>query len=153
MTLTLFLIFIAATGAAASTGVVFQPGAWYDGLKKPDWTPPRLAFPVVWTTLYILMALAAWRVATLPGAGMALALFTLQIALNTLWTPVFFGAHRIGTGAAIIVILWVTVAAMLWQFWRLDGWAALMILPYLAWLTIAAALNLWIWRNNAAYEA
>ena len=144
----LFLIFLAATGAAAATGSLFGPGAWYQGLMKPGWTPPGWAFPVVWTTLYILMALAAARVATVPGAGYALAFFALQIALNTLWTPVFFGAHRIGLGLAVIAILWLTVAAMLIAFWRLDGLAGLMMLPYLGWLSVAASLNLWIWRNN-----
>ena len=144
----IFFTFLGATFAAAATGMIFQPGTWYEGLQKPSWTPPRWAFPLVWTTLYVLMAWAAARVAPLPAAGYALALWALQIALNTLWTPVFFGAHRMGLGAAILLLLWLTVATMLWQFWRLDGWAALMILPYLAWLSLAAALNVRIWRDN-----
>ncbi len=148
MDVTTFLIFLAATGAAAATGTIFRPGDWYEGLRRPDWAPPKWAFPLVWTTLYVLMAWAAARVAPLPAAGYALALWALQIALNTLWTPVFFGAHRMGLGAAILLLLWLTVATMLWQFWRLDGWAALMILPYLAWLSLAAALNVRIWRDN-----
>ncbi len=150
MNWTYFLIFLAATAAAGATGVMFKPGPWYEALVKPDWTPPKWAFPVVWTTLYVLMAWAASRVAPLPGAGLALGLFALQITLNTLWTPTFFGAHQIALGAGIILALWVAVAAMMVQFWRLDGWAGAMILPYLAWLTIAASLNLWIWRNNPA---
>ena len=148
MDVTTFLIFLAATGAAAATGTIFRPGDWYEGLRRPDWAPPKWALPLVWTTLYVLMAWAAARVAPLPAAGYALALWALQIALNTLWTPVFFGAHRMGLGAAILLLLWLTVATMLWQFWRLDGWAALMILPYLAWLSLAAALNVRIWRDN-----
>jgi len=148
MDVTTFLIFLAATAAAAATGTIFRPGDWYEGLRRPDWAPPKWAFPLVWTTLYVLMAWAAARVAPLPAAGYALALWALQIALNTLWTPVFFGAHRMGLGAAILLLLWLTVATMLWQFWRLDGWAALMILPYLAWLSLAAALNVRIWRDN-----
>lgn len=144
----LFLIFLAATGAAATTGALFSPGAWYQGLAKPSWTPPGWVFPVAWTALYILMALAAARVAPLPAAGYALAFWALQISLNTLWTPVFFGAYRIGMGMVIIALLWVTVAAMLVVFWRLDRIAAVMIVPYLGWLSIAASLNFWIWRNN-----
>jgi len=144
----LFLTFLGATVAAAATGMIFQPGAWYEGLQKPSWTPPRWAFPVVWTTLYLLMSYAAMRVALLPGSGQALAFWSLQIALNTLWTPVFFGAHRKGLGLLILGCLWLTVAAMLGAFWTLDGWAALLIVPYLVWLTIAAALNFWIWRRN-----
>ncbi len=153
MDVTTFLIFLAATGAAAATGTIFRPGDWYEGLRRPDWAPPKWAFPLVWTTLYVLMAWAAARVAPLPAAGYALALWALQIALNTLWTPVFFGAHRMGLGAAILLLLWLTVATMLWQFWRLDGWAALMILPYLAWLSLAAALNVRIWRDNRGAPA
>ncbi|MEZ5771304.1 MAG: TspO/MBR family protein [Defluviimonas denitrificans] len=144
-----FPIFLAACGAAAATGVMFPPGRWYDTLKKPGWTPPRWAFPVAWTTLYLLIALAAARVAGLAGSGTALALWSLQIALNTLWTPVFFGAHRIGAGAFIIGLLWLTVLAMIPVFWALDTWAGMLLLPYLVWLSLAAALNLWIWRNNA----
>ena len=144
----LFLIFLATTGAAATTGAVFGPGAWYQGLAKPSWTPPGWVFPVAWTTLYILMALAATRVAPLSAAGYALAFWALQITLNTLWTPIFFGAHRMGMAMIIIALLWVTVAAMLVAFWRLDRIAAVMIVPYLGWLSIAASLNFWIWRNN-----
>jgi len=153
MDVTTFLIFLAATAAAAATGTIFRPGDWYEGLRRPDWAPPKWAFPLVWTTLYVLMAWAAARVVPLPAAGYALALWALQIALNTLWTPVFFGAHRMGLGAAILLLLWLTVATMLWQFWRLDGWAALMILPYLAWLSLAAALNVRIWRDNRGAPA
>jgi tryptophan-rich sensory protein len=144
----IFLIFLAACSAAAATGMIFQPGAWYEGLQKPDWTPPKWAFPVVWTTLYVLIAYVATRLAPLSGNGIALALWALQIALNTLWTPVFFGARRMGIGLIVISLLWLTVAALIWHAWALDGLAALLLLPYLAWLSVATALNAWIWRNN-----
>lgn len=144
----LFLVFLAATATAAASGVFFKPGAWYQSLVRPHWTPAGWMFPVVWSTLYILMAWAATRVAVLPGAGLALALWALQIALNTLWTPVFFGARRKGAGLAIIAALWATVAAAVWQFWALDWLAGLMLLPYLAWLSVAFRLNFRIWRDN-----
>lgn len=144
----MFLIFLTATGAAAATGVIFKPGDWYEGLRKPGFTPPKWAFPVVWTLLYLAMALAATRIAGLAANGTALALWSLQIALNTLWTPVFFGARRMFAGLVIITLLWLTVAAMLVAFWALDFWAAVLVLPYLAWLSVAAALNLSIWRHN-----
>ncbi|MTH63013.1 tryptophan-rich sensory protein TspO [Paracoccus shanxieyensis] len=143
-----FLIFLLACGAAATTGILFQPGAWYEGLRKPGFTPPNWAFPVTWTTLYVLMAWAGARLAGLPGSGMALALWGAQIALNTLWTPVFFGARRMAAGMAIIAILWLVVAALMVEAFRLDLWAGMMILPYLAWLCVAAALNFRIWRLN-----
>jgi tryptophan-rich sensory protein len=149
----LFLIFLGATAAAAATGLIFPPGSWYESLVKPAWTPPKWAFPVAWTTLYLLMALAGARLAAVPGAGMALALWSLQIALNTLWTPLFFGARRVGPAAAVLLALWLAVAALVWQAAGVDGWAALMLLPYLVWLTLAASLNLWIWRHNRGAAA
>lgn len=144
----LFLVFLAASGAAAAGGSFFKPGAWYLSLVRPSWTPKGWVFPVVWTTLYVASAYAAARVATVPGAGMALAFWGLQIALNTLWTPVFFGAHRMGAGMAIILALWLAVAAMLISFWALDWLAGLLIVPYLAWLCVACALNFRVWRDN-----
>ncbi|MGZ3215570.1 tryptophan-rich sensory protein TspO [Paracoccus sp. T5] len=148
MSLNLFLIFILASAAAAATGVIFRPGAWYDGLRKPGFTPPKWAFPVAWSAIYLLSAMAAARVAPLPGAGLALALWAAQIALNTLWTPVFFGARQIALGMVVIATLLVTVASMTVTFWQLDGLAGLMLLPYLAWLCVAAGLNWRIWRDN-----
>jgi len=143
-----FMGFLGACLAAAATGMIFQPGRWYESLRKPSWTPPNWVFPTVWTILYLLIALAATRVAGLPGNGTALALWSLQIALNTLWTPVFFGGHHIRAGLAIIVLLWIAVALAVVAFWVLDMVAALMMVPYLVWLTLATALNVSIWRNN-----
>lgn len=148
MDIALFLIFLAATAAAAATGMFFQTGAWYAALAKPSFTPPSIAFPIVWTTLYVLMALAAARVAPLPGAQYALALWALQIALNTLWTPVFFGLHRMWAGLAIIVLLWLVIAAMIVVFWRLDRLAGALLVPYLAWITVAGSLTVGLIRLN-----
>lgn len=143
-----FLILLLACAAAGATGVLFKPGAWYEGLRKPGFTPPNWVFPVVWTTLYVLIAWAGARLAVLPGAGIAMALWAAQIALNTLWTPVFFGAHRLGAGMAVLALLWLVVAALLVAAFRLDLWAGLMLLPYLVWLSIAGALNFRLWRDN-----
>lgn len=144
----LFLIFLAAAGAAAATGSLFPPGEWYASLTKPWFTPPSIAFPIVWTTLYVLMAAAAARVAPMPGAQYALALWALQIALNTLWTPVFFGAHRMWAGLVVIGLLWLVIAAMIAVFWRLDRLAGALLLPYLAWVTVAASLTIGLIRLN-----
>ena len=150
---TLFLTYLAATGAAAATGAMFQPGVWYQGLAKPRWTPPGWVFPLVWTTLYFCMALAAMRVAGLAGSGQsgvgqALALWALQIALNTLWTPVFFGLHRIRTALGVMAGLWVAVTATTVSFLMLDAVAGLLFAPYLVWVSIAGALNFTVWRMN-----
>lgn len=149
----LFLTFLAACGAAAATGAMIQPGEWYDALKKPFWTPPSWVFPVVWTTLYILMAWSAMRVAVLEGVEgaaqmQALAFWALQIALNTLWTPVFFGLKRMKAGMAVMVCLWLSVAATTLAFLSVDVIAGLMFLPYLVWVSIAGTLNFTVIRLN-----
>jgi benzodiazapine receptor len=143
-----FLIFLVACGAAASTGIIFKPGEWYQSLNKPGFTPPNWMFPVAWTTIYLLLAWAGYRLTLIPGSEVVLALWAAQIALNTLWTPVFFGAHRIFAGMVIIALLWLVVAVMLVAALRLDALTGLIFLPYLAWLSVAAALNFSILRNN-----
>lgn len=148
--LTLFLTYLAACGAAAATGAMFQPGEWYRGLAKPRWTPPDWLFPVAWTVLYLAMSAAAARVAMLPDTGQALALWSVQIALNTLWTPVFFGLRRIGAGLVIIFLLWLAVAATMVAFWQHDAIAGALFAPYLAWVTVAGMLNRSVWHRNVA---
>jgi benzodiazapine receptor len=152
MSIPLFLTYLAACLAAGATGALFQPGDWYRSLKKPSWTPPDWLFPVAWTTLYLCMSVSAARVAGLagtdPATGPALALWALQIALNTLWTPVFFGLRRMGAGLVVLVLLWLAVAATLVAFWRVDLVAGLLFLPYLAWVSVAGALNFTVWRLN-----
>ena len=96
-----------------ATGGLFPPGRWYDNLQKPAWTPPNWLFPVAWTTLYLCMAAAGARVAVAEGNGIAMALWSLQIALNALWTPVFFGLRRMRLGLIVLLCLWLAVAASL----------------------------------------
>jgi tryptophan-rich sensory protein len=144
----LFATFFAACAAAGATGAMFQPGEWYRSLDRPSWTPPDWVFPVAWTCLYVLMSWSAARVAQLPGSGQAMAFWALQIALNTLWTPVFFGLRRMRAGMVVLVFLWLAVAATLVAFWQLDPVAGLMFVPYLVWCSIAAALNWSVWRRN-----
>jgi len=143
-----FVFFLLACTAAGATGIFFQPGSWYAGLQKPGFTPPGWMFPVAWTTLYLLMPWSAARLSGLPGAGTVLALWALQIALNTLWTPVFFGAHRLGAAMLILAALWLVVAVLMVMAWRLDRLAGALLLPCLAWLTLAGTLNFSIWQNN-----
>jgi tryptophan-rich sensory protein len=150
---TLFAIFLASCFAAGSTGALFEPGEWYKRLTKPSWTPPNWVFPVAWSTLYLCIAAAAARVAPLDGSQYAMAFFALQIALNTLWTPVFFGLKRMGAGMVVLVGLWIAVAATLLSFWSLDWVAGLLFVPYLVWVTIAGALNYSVWRLNPEPQA
>lgn len=143
-----FALFLAACFAAGATGGLFPPGPWYQNLRKPWFTPPNWAFPVVWTTLYICMAFAGARVAMIPGNGIAMALWSLQIALNGLWTPVFFGLRRMRLGLLVLGGLWLSVAASAAALGALDPLAGLLFLPYLLWVSIAGALNWSVLRLN-----
>lgn len=143
-----FSICLAACFAAGTTGAVFPPGAWYEKLKRPSWTPPNWLFPVAWTFMYLAMSVAAARVAPLDGSGQAMALWALQIAFNTLWTPIFFGLRRIKGAIPVVLCLWGAVVATGVSFWQLDLIAGLLFVPYIAWCTVAAALNIAMWRLN-----
>lgn len=144
----LFLTYLAACVAPAAAGAMFRSGEWYASLEKPGWTPPNWLFPVVWAFLYALMAVAAARVAALPQTGQALGFWTVQITINTLWSGVFFGLRRMAIGGVIIAALWVAVAATIAAFWSHDRVAALLLFPYLSWVTLALALNLSVWSLN-----
>ncbi|PTV96700.1 TspO/MBR related protein [Rhodobacter aestuarii] len=152
MNLLFFFIFLASCLTAGMTGAVFKPGNWYDSLNKPEWTPPNWVFPTAWTTLYILMSISAALVAAKagenPDVGLALAVWGLQIGFNTLWTPIFFGLHRLAAGMVVLVGLWLSVFAMTVLFWQIDWVAGVLLLPYVAWTTIAGALNWSVWRRN-----
>jgi len=143
-----FPIFLLACAAAASSGIFFKPGDWYAALNKPGFTPPNWVFPVVWTTLYLLLAWVGYRLTLMPDSQTLLALWAAQIALNTLWTPVFFGAHRLFASLVILALLWLVVAVMLVMTMRLDVITGLILFPYLVWLSLAAALNFSILRHN-----
>ncbi|MGY9045588.1 hypothetical protein P775_06210 [Puniceibacterium antarcticum] len=144
----LFVIFLAACFSAGSTGGLFAPGQWYRDLSKPSWTPPDWAFPVVWTMLYVCMATAGTRAAMAPDNSIALALWSLQIALNGLWTPVFFGLKKIKLGMIVLSALWASVAVTLLALYQVDFIAAALFVPYLVWVTIAGALNASVWQRN-----
>ncbi|MEM1419101.1 MAG: TspO/MBR family protein [Pseudomonadota bacterium] len=143
-----FFVFLAATFAAASTGAMFSPGAWYERLDKPAWTPPNWLFPVAWTILYIAMAAAAARIATLPDPGLGLAFWALQIALNAIWSPVFFGLRRIDIGLIVIAFLWLAVTATMIVFFLYDATAGWLLAPYVFWVSYASALNYAVWSRN-----
>lgn len=152
MAIALFSVFFIAAAAAASTGGLFPTGAWYKSLRKPVWVPPDWAFPVVWTTLYILMSWAAMRVgmsgAEGPVLALALALWAVQIAFNAIWTPVFFGLKRMRTALVIMLGLWSSVVATAVAFYQIDTVAGLMMTPYVVWVSIAFALNAAVLRLN-----
>ncbi len=143
--LTLLLGFLA--GQAAGSG---PSNAWFDALAKPAIYPPRIAFPIVWSALYVLMGLAAAMVGAARGArgrSAALIAFAVQLALNLAWTPVFFAAHEMRIALGVIAALDVAVVLTIWLFRRVRPLAALLLVPYLAWILFATALN---WQFIAA---
>ncbi|SMC21683.1 TspO and MBR related proteins [Desulfacinum hydrothermale DSM 13146] len=138
--------------AAGWIGSRFVPGQWYASLVKPRWTPPNSVFGPVWSVLYLLMGIAAWlvwRKAGLAGARTALSLYLVQLVLNSLWSFLFFGAHRPGLAFLEIVVLWSAILATTVQFWRVSVAAGAVMLPYLLWVSFAAALNWKLWQLNA----
>jgi tryptophan-rich sensory protein len=143
-----FLVFLFACMAAGLTGSLFPPGEWYSELNKPVWTPPNWVFPVAWPILYLLMSYSGATLANLESAGSALALWALQISLNTLWTPVFFGLKNLKLGLIIILLLLVSVAICTYVFWLYAWISGLLFLPYLAWVVFAAALNAAVFKLN-----
>lgn len=119
------------------------PG-WYASLVKPPFNPPPWVFGPVWTILYIAMSVAAWRVwlrAGRPGRLNALGWYFAQLALNALWSPVFFGMQQPGLALGVILALLAALAFTVVRFWPLDRLAAWMLLPYLAWVSFATILN------------
>ena len=141
-----------ATATLGSVASINAPG-FYAQLDQPAWAPPGWLFGPVWSVLFVLMGIAAWLVWRKHGWGVArgaLALYGTQLVANALWSWLFF-AWRLGAVALVeIALLWVLIAATLFLFWRLHRLAALMLAPYLAWVSFAAALNFALWRLNPA---
>lgn len=139
------------TFAAAALGGLFMPGEWYAQLKKPAWNPPNWIFGPVWTTLYTMMAVAAWFVARRGGLmaqRRALGWFLVQLILNALWSPLFFGLKNPALAFAEILLLWLAILATLRAFWMAHRLAGTLLLPYLAWVSFAAVLNFTLWQLN-----
>jgi tryptophan-rich sensory protein len=137
----------AALGAFASAGA----GAFYGQLLRPGWAPPAWLFAPVWTVLYALMGISAWlvwRERRFKEGKNALVLFVLQLAANALWTWIFFTWNQGATAFAEILLLWCLIVATVAAFWRLHALAAVIMLPYLAWVTFAAALTFSTWQRN-----
>jgi tryptophan-rich sensory protein len=150
-----FLIAVLPVAAVSvAGGLVTRPSipTWYAALVKPGFTPPNWLFAPVWTTLYALMAYAVWRILSLPreqpGRTAVVTAFFVQLGLNCLWSFAFFGARSPIMGLIVIAGLIVAILATIRAFWPLDRAAALLLLPYLAWVAYATALNGAIWHLN-----
>jgi benzodiazapine receptor len=139
-------------GAALVGSLMTMPALrpWYAGLRKPTWTPPNSLFGPVWTALYIAMAIAAWLVWRQVGLTAApMKFFLLQLLLNVAWSGLFFALRSPGWAFGDIVLLWLAILATSMEFWRVAPLAGWLLVPYLVWVSYAAALNFSIWRLNA----
>lgn len=145
---------IGGLGALSTAGNV---EGWYSEAVKAPWTPPNWVFGPVWTVLYVLIGVSFWRAWRKPNSAArttGIRYFIIQLALNAIWTPIFFagfplwGASAFWQGAAIIVAMDVIVWLTIVQFKSVDIWAARLLIPYEAWLWIATSLNIYLWLNN-----
>ena len=136
-----------AIGAIAS----FDAGPFYEQLDRPGWAPPSGAFGPVWTALYLLMAIAAWLVWREPassGRARALVLFVAQLAVNALWSWLFFRWRTCALAFLDTVLLLLLLVATIAAFWRIRPLAGVLLLPYLGWVGFATALTWAVWRSN-----
>jgi translocator protein len=137
----------AGIGSAAS----IDADSFYRQLVRPAWAPPASVFGPVWTALYVLMGVAAWvvwRVGGFRAARTALSVFLVQLAVNALWSWLFFGWHLGAPACADIVLLWALIVATLIAFWRVRPLAGVLLMPYLLWVSFAAVLNYRVWQLN-----
>jgi translocator protein len=144
------IVFAAATLLAAVTGARFIPGPWYKALRKPSWTPPDWLFGPAWTVLYIMIAIAGWRLWSAGGWHRAITVWIIQLMLNAAWSWLMFGQKRIDLAMVDIIALWLSIALFIVLAWPVDQTAALLFAPYLAWVTFATALNAAIFRLNGS---
>ena len=148
------LVAVGGTEAIGGLSAVVAGGDfvdYYTRLRKPPFTPPPAAFGPVWTTLYLMMGVAAWlvwREGPSRLTALALGLFAVQLALNFAWSLIFFGRHRLGAALMEIAALWLAILATILAFWSVRPLAGALLLPYLAWVSVATYLNAGMWRLN-----
>jgi tryptophan-rich sensory protein len=144
-----FLVFTLAVGFVGGQVTAPNIPTWYAFLAKPSFNPPNWVFMPAWTTLYVLMAVAAWRVWRQTGwRSTALALWLGQLALNFAWSFLFFDTHALGLAFFELVAMWFAILATLIAFGRIERLAGALLVPYLAWVSFAGVLNFWVWRLN-----
>lgn len=142
------LLLVLVVGGGLAVGFFTAPGEWYAGLTKPAFNPPNWIFAPVWTILYVLIAVAGWRTFERNRGSWPMKLWWGQLALNFLWSPVFFAAQRIGLALIVILLLLAAILAFIIVVWRQDRAAAWLFAPYAAWVFFASGLNGAIWLLN-----
>ena len=142
-------VFLLLVFLVAQMGWLFPPGEWYADLSRPPFAPPNWVFGPVWTVLYVMIAVAGWLVWQAAGTrSKPIALWSAQLALNALWTPLFFGLHMLGIALLEMTLLWLVIAACVVVFRPVSKAAAWLFVPYLAWVSFAWALNAGFWLFN-----
>ncbi len=139
---------LVTVGGGLAIGFVTRPGAWYAGLVKPSFNPPNWIFGPAWTVLYVLIAVAGWRVFEREPGSAAMAVWAVALALNFLWSPVFFGAQRPEAALAVVAMLLAAIVVFIALAWHIDTSAALLFVPYAAWVAFATLLNAAVVRLN-----
>ena len=148
------IAFIVLCFSAAAFGSVFTNKSlktWYQTIKKPTWNPPNKIFGPVWSSLYLMMALAGWMVwERLPQKGFSvpMVLFFVQLVLNTFWSVIFFGLRSPGWAFVEVVFLWIGITLTMVSFWAVYWVSGVLFFPYLLWVSFTAILNFTIWRLN-----
>lgn len=149
MSLVIFISICLLAGFIGSRFTFVSVKTWYRTIRKPSWNPPNWIFAPVWTLLYIMMAVAAWRVwERTDNAFGPMLMFAFQLVLNVAWSAIFFGMRNISLAVKEIVLLWIAVVATMTVFWSVDPLAGILFVPYAAWVTFAAFLNHTIDRMN-----
>lgn len=128
-------------GGGITIGVVTAPGDWYAALVKPPFNPPNWIFAPVWTTLYILIAVAGWRIWRRDHNSWSMKIWWAQLVMNFIWSPIFFSAHRIDFALGVIVLLLVTIIGFIILSWQQDRIASILFWPYAVWVGFASVLN------------
>jgi benzodiazapine receptor len=146
--LQLLVFVVGVVGVGWLIGATNPPGEWYAGLAKPGFVPPNWAFPVAWTILYIMIAVAGWRTFRRDPSGKAMLVWATQLVLNFAWSRVMFTMHQIGAALVILIGLFVAIVTYIGIQASRDRLAAALFLPYAAWVGFAGVLNAAIWRLN-----
>ena len=145
------LVFCALCFLVALSGGIFRPGDWYRTLNKPSWQPPDWLFAPAWFVLYGMIAASGWIVwetARPDQIVLAMSIYGANLVLNALWSALFFGMRRMDLALVDVSAMWLSIVAMIVVFWPISQTAALLLVPYLIWVSIAAFLNYTVMRLN-----
>jgi len=147
-TMSLVVFLVLTIGGGLLVGVATRPGEWYVKLSKPWFTPPNSVFAPVWTLLYVMIAIAGWRMFIRDPLGATMIVWAVALALNFIWSPIFFRLHRPAAALFVILALLAMITAFIALSWPEDALSALLFAPYAVWVVFATILNASIWRLN-----